>query len=516
MQDSRRFVVLALSCLLCFEVASAADRGPAPSAAVPNPWSLRATLSAPGSPLEFGFSVAVGGNTIVTTANTAVDVYVKPAAGWASLATPTAKLTASDGSVFTSVAINGNIIVAGSIQADGTGAAYLFVEPASGWKSKTETAKLTASDALQGDFVGTSVSISGNTVVVGADENNSVGIRFGEPNGGGAAYVFVKPASGWANMTETAKLTASDGVAGDDFGYSVVVQGDTIAVGAPNAVINSTTLEGAVYVFQKSGTEWANATQTAKLTASDGHEVTVMGIGLSMNGSVIAAAAFDKVYIFVKPSTGWASNTQVAELSSTAYTFFGLNSVAIYKNKILAGSPYENQPFADLYVEPSGEWTNMRPSYRLKAPAHNGNGSDGYSVAMNATTLVVGSPLLGGSGRECGLRLRPEVRSGEKLLRRFDNASLESCVTIHRCTSLRRSVNGKICRWPDRRTGNHPTRCLCIFFDRNGARSDECIADALRKNVRSHGAACQHGKSRIANTAHCRRRIGLSRRSGNL
>ena len=180
----------------------------------------------------------------------------------------------------------------------------MFVEPGSGWANKTETAKLTASDALQGDFVGTSVSISGNTVVVGADENNSVGIRFGEPNGGGAAYVFVKPASGWANTTEIAKLTASDGVAGDDFGYSVFVQGDTIAVGAPNAVINSTTLEGALYVFQKTGTQWTNSTQTAKLTASDGHEVTVLGIGLSMNGSVIAGAAFDKVYIFVKP-VGW-------------------------------------------------------------------------------------------------------------------------------------------------------------------------------------------------------------------
>jgi hypothetical protein len=398
MQGSRRFLILALLCPLSIGVASAADRGPAPSTAVPNPYSLRATLSAPGSPLEFGFSVALGGNTIVTTANTAIDVYIKPSAGWASLATPAAKLTASDGASFTSVAISGNTIVAGSIQANGTGSAYLFVEPASGWASKTETAKLTASDALQGDFVGTSVSISGNTVVVGADENNSVGIRFGEPNGSGAAYVFVKPANGWGNMTETAKLTASDGVAGDDFGYSVFVQGDTIAVGAPNAVINSTTLVGAIYVFQKSGTQWTSATQTAKLTASDGHEVTVLGIGLSMNGSVIAGAAFDKVYIFVKPAAGWANGNQVAELSSTSYTFFGLNSVAIYKNQILAGSPYENQPFADLYIEPSGEWKNMRPTYRLKAPSQNGNGSDGWSVAMNATTLVVSSPLLGGSG----------------------------------------------------------------------------------------------------------------------
>ena len=86
MQAFRRFVVMALSCLLCSGFASAADRGPGPSAAVPDPWSLRATLSAPGSPLEFGFSVALAGNTIVATANSAIDVYVKPGAGWASLA----------------------------------------------------------------------------------------------------------------------------------------------------------------------------------------------------------------------------------------------------------------------------------------------------------------------------------------------------------------------------------------------------------------------------------------------
>ena len=90
----------------------------------------------------------------------------------------------------------------------------------------TQTAKLTASDGAAGDDFGSSVSISGNTVVVGA---RCHGRRNSHQ---GAAYVFTEPGSGWANMTQTAKLTASDGAADDDFGYSVSISGNTVVVGA--------------------------------------------------------------------------------------------------------------------------------------------------------------------------------------------------------------------------------------------------------------------------------------------
>jgi hypothetical protein len=368
-------------------------------AATSNPWVLKATLSAPGNPLEFGYALGISGTTIAATANNEIAVYVEPKAGWGNMSTPTAKLSATDGAVFSSVAISGNTIVAGSVQDGGTGAAYVFIEPSSGWKNMTETAKLSASDAKPGDFIGTSVAIANTTIVVGADQNNSVGASFPpEPNGAGAAYVFAKPTAGWANMTETAKLTPSDGVSGDDFAYSVAIIGNTIAASSPNAMIGSTDLEGAIYIFDKNGSQWKSSTQTAKLTASDGHSVTLLGMGLSLNGNALAAAAFDKVYLFFKPSSGWTTSTQNVELASSSYTFYGLNSVALYQGNVLAGSPYENVPFADLYVEPSAGWHNMTPTYRLKAPAKNGNGSDGWSVAMNGTTLVVGSPLFGGNG----------------------------------------------------------------------------------------------------------------------
>ena len=75
---------------------------------------------------------------------------------------------------------------------------------------------------------GDSVSISGNTVVVGAPD-----ATIGSNSQQGAAYVFTESGSGWANMTQTAKLTASDGAAGDAFGISVSISGNTVVVGAP-------------------------------------------------------------------------------------------------------------------------------------------------------------------------------------------------------------------------------------------------------------------------------------------
>ena len=103
----------------------------------------------------------------------------------------------------------------------------------------TQTAKLTASDGAEGDYFGISVSISGNTVVVGAngdDDNGSTS---------GSACVFVKPSGGWSNMTQTAILTASDAAAGDYFGDAVSVSGGTVVVGAPD----DDSIQGSAYVF---------------------------------------------------------------------------------------------------------------------------------------------------------------------------------------------------------------------------------------------------------------------------
>jgi len=176
------------------------------------------------------------------------------------------------------VAISGNTILAGAPGFGNAveGAAYVFVKPAGGWQDATQTAELTPSKRASTD--GFSISISGSTVIVGSIQVDQ---------GPGAAYVFVKPASGWKNMQQTAELTASDGVENDYLGYAVSISGDTIAAGVPGAGARSDA--GAVYVFVKPASGWVNATQNAELISSHTANPEYLGTSLSSSGNTILA-----------------------------------------------------------------------------------------------------------------------------------------------------------------------------------------------------------------------------------
>ena len=171
---------------------------------------------------------------------------------------------------------------------------------------------LTASDGANDDLFGMFVAIDGNTAVAGASLAE---------HGLGVAYVFVKPPSGWANMTQTAELTSSDGAG--CFGCSVAISGNTIVIGATAATINGNGAQGAVYVFVEPPTGWTNMTETAKLIASDGEPESYFATGLAISGDTIVAGAPGisgypmpgKAYVFVEPNGGWVDMTQTAELT---------------------------------------------------------------------------------------------------------------------------------------------------------------------------------------------------------
>src|SRR5207244_11596914 len=127
--------------------------------------------------------------------------------------------------------------------------------------------------------VGSSVAVAGDTIVAGAFDA-TVGAHAAQ----GAAYVFVKPTTGWGNATQTAKLTASDGAGGDALGLSVATSGDTVVAGAPFAKVGANGFQGAAYVFVKPTTGWANGTETAKLTASDGAVADQLGYSVAVSG----------------------------------------------------------------------------------------------------------------------------------------------------------------------------------------------------------------------------------------
>ena len=352
----------------------------------------------------FGLSVAASGNTVVvgdctelTTTPTcasrqeSVYVYEKPESGWGDMV-QTAELTPSDGyagdQFGESVAISGNTIVVGAQN----GKAYVFVMPPGGWTDMAETAQLTNPES--GNGVGVQVSIDQNTIVVGVQTATVKGNK-----DQGTAYVFVEPPTGWATTSApNAQLTASDGSYQDFFGLSLAVSGDTIIVGAP--FHHNQNGPGEVYVFEKPPAGWANATQTAKLTRSKAGQHDEFGFAVSINGSTVVVGAPQAVGanhgagvvdVFVKPSKGWSNGIQNAELvAPISIQRFGW-SVAIEGTKVTVGTnSTDNVVF--VYAKPStGGWkSTSKPQTELKAG--NGVALLGFSVAMTNSIIVAGAP----------------------------------------------------------------------------------------------------------------------------
>src|SRR5207247_1017653 len=149
------------------------------------------------------------------------------------------------------------------------GAAYVFTRTGTIW---TQQAKLTASDASNGDDFGFAVALSGDTAVVGASTSNS---------SQGAAYVFTRAGTPW---TQEAKLTAADAANGDIFGISAALVDDTAVIGA----FAKNSDQGAVYVFTRAGTTW---TQEAKLAAADPEDGAEFGTSLAVEGDMAVVGA---------------------------------------------------------------------------------------------------------------------------------------------------------------------------------------------------------------------------------
>jgi len=313
-------------------------------------WTLQAQLTASDGAVDdqFGTSVAIADDTIVVGAywddvfrgpdSGSVYVFVRTGTTW----TQQIKLTPFDGHLHdwfgTSVAIADDTIVVGAVLSDDVGrahgSAYVYARTETKWM---EQAKLTASDGATLDFFGRSVAIADNIIVVGAIADDDNG------KDSGSAYVFTGTGNTW---TQQAKLTPSDGAAGDQFGRSVAIAGDTIVVGAWFADGNGTD-SGSAYVFMLTGATW---TEQAKLTASNGSENDWFGVSVAIAGdTIVVGAGMDdftgwdafnglgdsgSAYVFVRTETSW---TQQGQLTASGVASFGI-SVAIAGDTIGVGA----------------------------------------------------------------------------------------------------------------------------------------------------------------------------------
>jgi hypothetical protein len=324
------------------------------------------------------------------------------------------KLTTGDaaaGDLFGhSVAISGDTAVIGAYYDDdageNSGSTYVFVRSGTAW---SQQAKLTAGDAATGDWFGFSVAISGDTTVIGA---------IGDDDGGtesGSAYVFVRSGTSWSQQ---AKLTASDAAAGDYFGFSVAINGDTAVIGAAYADdggINS----GSAYVFVRSGTTWS---QQQKLKAGDAAAGGHFGYSTAISGDTAVIGAYGdnesgldsgSAYVFVRSGTSWSQQQKLKAGDAAAYDEFG-KSVAISgdtavigayldddNDKIASGSVY-------VFVRSGTAW-----SQQAKLTAGDANIGDefGWSVATSGDMAVI-SAVGDDDGGEASGSAYVFVRSG--------------------------------------------------------------------------------------------------------
>jgi len=307
-------------------------------------WTIEATLSASDGAANdsLGSAAAISGDTIVlgapgktNGANTfqgAVYVFTRSGTIW----TQQAKLLAADGvlgdSFGCSVSIFGDTLVVGAYaKASGAnfnqGAAYIFTRSGSAW---TQQAKLTASDAAANDFFGIGASAGLDTVVIGASSKTVTGNL-----AQGAAYAFTRTGSVW---TQQAKLVASDGAAGDSFANSVSLSGNSVLLGAQYKHNGINEYQGAGYVFTRSGSTW---TQQAKLSASDGAAFDYLGSSCVLAGdtailgapnqTIAGSSAQGSAYVFSRTGSVWSQQSKLLEGN-------GLNDDKFGSSVALAGS----------------------------------------------------------------------------------------------------------------------------------------------------------------------------------
>lgn len=355
---------------------------------------------------QAGHVVAISGNTMVISSylddvGANVDqgsarVYRSKGTGWEYEAT----LTASDGAAgdrfgYHSIAIDGDTIVIGAVYdtvgaSPTQGSAYVFARSGSSW---IQQAKLIAADGEAGDRFAESVSISGNTIAIGA-QSDTVGGVFQ-----GSAYVFTRSGTIW---TQQAKLVASDGTFLDYFGNSIAVYGDTVFAGSPYAEVGGNVDQGAVYVFVRSGTSWS---QQAKITAPDGMAGDRFGQSFAISGetAVIGSVQGDvgvhpdqgSAYIFVRSGNSWSQQAKLIASDGAAIDAFG-GSVAISVDTVVIGALLADvgmnvdQGSAYVFTRNGSIWTQQ-----AKLTAADGAANDyfGYSVAVSGGTAVIGVPL---------------------------------------------------------------------------------------------------------------------------
>jgi hypothetical protein len=321
-----------------------------------------------GADEYFGAVVAISGDTVVVGApgkdvlvgsNKRTDagvvyVFVRNGSSWMQQAVLQSQTPTTWGYFGWGVDIDGDTIVVGEEVAD---YAYVFVRNGGVW---TQQARLRGHNTQSSDSFGTRVAISGDVIVVGAlgEDSSSTGVNGANNNSArdsGAAYVFRRSGTTW---TQEAFLKPSNTATDMQFGTSVDISGDLIAVSAP---FESTVAydSGAAYLFRYQNGSW---TPHAKVKASNVGAGDWFGICLSLDGNtLVVGAPFESsnatgvngnqsnnsatysgaAYVFTVTGEGATQDAYLKASNTGKDDMFGL-SVAVRGNRIAVGAPEED------------------------------------------------------------------------------------------------------------------------------------------------------------------------------
>lgn len=352
-----------------------------------------------------GFSVAASTGTVLAGANykqvglrvsqgMAV-TYIPSSVGanWLLEATLDTGEGATDEALGYSVSVSGDTAVVGVPGDDSqttldSGSAYVFVRDGANWDYQ---ATLVAVDATKADSFGYSVDISGDTVVVG-----SIYSDVGASSNQGAAYVFVREGDLW---TQQAKLVASDGAAGDQFGNDVSIDQDTVAVGAYQDTSGTLQKQGSVYVFHRMGSTW---TQQQKLVGLGLSAFATFGNAVALDDDQLAVGAPGQtvgdqesqgaVYCFTRSGTEWTQQAMLLAVGGLSLDQLGWD-VALHRGTLLAGAPGRKlgSGFADgaayVFAQDAGGWYPQD----LLAVTTGADPYFGRSVGLSGDVAVVGA-----------------------------------------------------------------------------------------------------------------------------
>ena len=395
-----------------------------------------------GAQNSFGSSVALSGDTLVVGApgessdaqgvggdqtnvrasgSGAAYVFVRTSAGWTQQAYLKASNTAAGAMFGSSVTLSGDTLAVGSymegVGGASSGAVYVFQRTGTTW---AQQAYLKGISPRPSDFFGASVALAGDTLAVGAygEAGNARGINMTPSlynlGSSGAVFVFQRSGTAW---NPQAYIKASNAATGADFGSSVALAGDTLAVGA----FGDSSGSGAAYVYQRTGTTWA---EQAALKASNPGMGNVFGYIVAVSGDTLAVGSYQEsgsatginnpsdtnatgsgaVYVFQRSGTAWTQQAYVKASNTGIQDSFGL-SVALDGDVLAVGATGESSSASGLNGDQSDNSSNTAGAVYLfqrtgvtwaqrayiKASNPYPNARFGRSVALSPGTLASGS-----------------------------------------------------------------------------------------------------------------------------